>query len=127
MNLFGLTCCQKKLFQKIYTFPYCRLGHFPKCGARPPNSSFKFLLLGSGPYDSHTTLCQRAVCMVEWCSNVGTLVLLLLLLLLCMSRSGDPPWILKWAGLESSGQRLISSTGKIKKIAFFFWQKKKYF
>ena len=25
-----------------------------------------------------------------------------------VSRSGDPPWILKWAGLESSGRRLNS-------------------
>ena len=36
-----------------------------------------------------------------------------------MSRSGYPSWILKWAGLESSGQRLISSIGKTKKKAFF--------
>ena len=36
-----------------------------------------------------------------------TVLLLLLLLLLCMSPSGDPPWILKWAGLASSGQRPI--------------------
>ena len=48
------------------------------------------------------------------------LLLLLLLLHLCMSRSGDPPWILKWAGLESSDRRLISSIGKTKRIAFFF-------
>ena len=45
-----------------------------------------------------------------------------------LSRSGYPPWILKQAGLESSGRRLISSIGKTKKNAFFcFWQKKKYF
>ena len=44
----------------------------------------------------------------------------LLLLLLCTSRSGYPPWILKRAGLESSGRRLISSIGKTKGIAFFF-------
>ena len=25
-----------------------------------------------------------------------------------VSQSGDPPWILKWAGLESSGQNLYS-------------------
>ena len=37
-----------------------------------------------------------------------------------MSQSGDPPWILKRAGLESSGQRLISSTVKTEGIAFFF-------
>ena len=43
-----------------------------------------------------------------------------------VSRSGDPPWILKRAGLESSGQRLISSIGKTKGIAFpFFWQKER--
>ena len=35
-------------------------------------------------------------------------VLLLLLLLLCHARSGDPPWILKRAGLESTG-RIASS------------------
>ena len=50
----------------------------------------------------------------------------LLLLLLCMSRSGYPPWILKWGGLESSGQRLISSIGKTKRIGFFS-AKTKYF
>ena len=41
-----------------------------------------------------------------------------ILLLLCMSRSGDPPWILKQDWLESSGQRLISSNGKTTRIAF---------
>ena len=44
----------------------------------------------------------------------------------CMSRSGYPPWILKRGGLESSGRRLISSIGKTKRIAFFyffFWRK----
>ena len=51
----------------------------------------------------------------------AVLLLLLLLLLLCTSRSGDPPWILKRAGLESSGRRLISSIGKSKGIAFFFF------
>ena len=29
-------------------------------------------------------------------------------LVIRFSGSGDPPWILKWGGLESSGQRLIS-------------------
>ena len=43
---------------------------------------------------------------------------ILLLLLLCMSRSGYPPWILKRGGLESSGRRLISSIGKIKRVEF---------
>ena len=42
------------------------------------------------------------------------------------SRSGDPPWNLKRAGLESSGWRLVSSIGKTKKITFcFFFQRKK--
>ena len=36
------------------------------------------------------------------------LLLLQLLLLLCTSHSGDPPWILEWAGLGSSG-RIASS------------------
>ena len=46
-----------------------------------------------------------------------------------VSRSGYPPWILKRGGLESSGQKLISSFGKTKRIAFlyFFFGKKKYF
>ena len=44
-------------------------------------------------------------------------VLLLLLLLFCHAQ-GTLPWILKWAGLESSGQRLISSISKTKRIAF---------
>ena len=33
---------------------------------------------------------------------------------------GNPPWILKRCGLESSGRRLISSIGKTKEVAFFF-------
>ena len=37
-----------------------------------------------------------------------------------LSRSGDPPCILKRGGLESSGRILISSNGKTKRIAFFF-------
>ena len=45
----------------------------------------------------------------------------------CMSRSYYPPWILKRAGLESSGRRLISSIGKTKIIAFFFLAKKNIF
>ena len=32
------------------------------------------------------------------------------------SHSGYPPWILKWGGLESYGQRIISLNGKIKII-----------
>ena len=52
----------------------------------------------------------------------STVLLLLLLLLLCMSRSGDPPpWILKRGGVVSSGRRLISSIGKTKQIAYFFF------
>ena len=45
------------------------------------------------------------------------------------SRSGYPPWILKRGGLVSSGQRLISSIGKTKGIAFiyFFSAKKNFF
>ena len=39
----------------------------------------------------------------------GSAVLLLLLLLLLCHAQGTPPWILKRAGLESSGRRLISS------------------
>ena len=42
----------------------------------------------------------------------------------CMSRLGYPPWILKWGGVESSGQRLISSIDKTKIIAFFSFQQK---
>ena len=36
------------------------------------------------------------------------------------SHSGYPPWILKQGGLDSFGQRLISSIGKTKRMAFFF-------
>ena len=39
------------------------------------------------------------------------------------SRSGYPPWILKWAGVESSCPTLISSIGKTKRIAIF-WARK---
>ena len=42
-----------------------------------------------------------------------------------MSRSGYPPWIMKRGGLESSGQRLISSIGKTNRIEFFSVGKKK--
>ena len=35
-------------------------------------------------------------------------------------RSRYPPWILKRGGLEKSGGRLISSNGKIKRIALLF-------
>ena len=37
----------------------------------------------------------------------------------------NAPWILKRGELESSGQRLISSFGKAKGIAFFFFFEKK--
>ena len=39
---------------------------------------------------------------------------------------GYPPLNLKWAGLESSGQRLISLIGKTKRITFFFGKKKRF-
>ena len=39
------------------------------------------------------------------------------------SGSGYPPWILKRDGLESSGQRLISSIAKTNKIKFFLGKK----
>ena len=29
-----------------------------------------------------------------------------------------PPWILKWGGLESSGERLMSLNGKAKRVIF---------
>ena len=45
-----------------------------KRGATPQNSSYKLFFLDSGPYDSHTSLCQRAACMVGCCANQGTLV-----------------------------------------------------
>ena len=38
----------------------------------------------------------------------------------------DPPWILKRFGLESSGQRLISSTSKTQRKAFYFFCDRKY-
>ena len=38
---------------------------------------------------------------------------------------GTPPWILKRGGLESSGRKLISSFGKTKRIAFFFFFRRK--
>ena len=43
-----------------------------------------------------------------------------LLLLLCMSRSGYPSWILKRGEVESSGQRLIFSIGKTKRMDILF-------
>ena len=43
-----------------------------------------------------------------------------------MSRSGYPPWILNRGGLESSGQRPISSIGKTKRIAYYLFFGKKH-
>ena len=43
-----------------------------------------------------------------------------------LSGSGYPPWILKRAGLESSGQFASSEYWKTKRIAFFFSAKKNY-
>ena len=42
----------------------------------------------------------------------------------CLSGSGDPPWILKRDGLERYGWRLMSLNSKTMRIAliFFFWQ-----
>ena len=37
------------------------------------------------------------------------------------SRSGDPPWILQWAGLESSGWITSSWYWRTKRIALFFF------
>ena len=48
----------------------------------------------------------------------STILLLLLLLLLICHSQGTPAWILKRAGLESSGQSLIFSICKTKRIAF---------
>ena len=45
-------------------------------------------------------------------------------LCLCVTLRPPHPWILKRAGLESSGWRLISSIGKTKRIAFNFSAKK---
>ena len=45
-------------------------------------------------------------------------------LLLCTSRSGYSPRFMKRGGLESSGRRLLSSIGKTKRIASFFFGKK---
>ena len=47
----------------------------------------------------------------------GSTVLLLLLLL--PHAQATPPWMLKRGGLESSGRRLISSIGKLKRKVFF--------
>ena len=45
----------------------------------------------------------------------------------CHTQGTLPPWILKWAGLESSGRILISPIGKTKMIIFFLDGKKKIF
>ena len=58
------------------------------------------------PRAKHPILDTRISC--SCCSSV-----------LRQSRSGDPPWILKRGGLESSGWRLISSIGQTKGIVFF--------
>ena len=42
--------------------------------AEPQSSSYEFNLLDSGPYDSHTSLCNRSACMVEYCANGNTLL-----------------------------------------------------
>ena len=53
-------------------------------------------------------------------ATTTTTTALILLLLLCHAH-GTPPWILKRCGLEISGQRLISSSDKPKRIAFFIY------
>ena len=67
----------KKSISKLLLFCPLENRPFPidlqKRGAQLQNSIYKFLLLDSGPYDSHTSLCQRAACTIEWCSNVDTL------------------------------------------------------
>ena len=39
-----------------------------------------------------------------------------------VSRSGYPLWILKRAGLESSGRILISLNGKTKRVQLVLWE-----
>ena len=71
---------------------------FKKC---PSKKLWQFVILGKYP------ILER-----------GSAVLLLLLLL-CHAQGTPSPWVLKWAGLESSGKRLVSLIGKIKRIDFF--------
>ena len=40
-------------------------------------------------------------------------------LLLLLSRSGYPPWIVKWGGLESAGRRIVSLNSKCEIKAFY--------
>ena len=59
-------------FLKI--FPIVTSIVIQKCGATPKNSSYTFFWGESGPYYSHTSLCQRAACIVGCCANQGTLM-----------------------------------------------------
>ena len=44
-----------------------------KCGATLKIQAINYFWGDSGPYDSLTSLCQRAACMVGYCENQGTL------------------------------------------------------
>ena len=72
-----------------------------------------------GQTDRQQTDNRRTSPLIDWIGLGGSRVLpLLLLLLLCTSHSCYPTRTLKRGGLESPGQRLISSNG-ITKIIFF--------
>ena len=58
----------------IFCFPMVILILVQKRSATPQNSSYKLFCVGFGPYDSHTSRWQRAVCMVGCCANQGTLL-----------------------------------------------------
>ena len=45
-----------------------------KRGATPQNSSYKYFVGDSAPYDYHTSLCQRSAGMIGCCANQDTLV-----------------------------------------------------
>ena len=75
---FDLFFVPKNLFQTNYTFLYCKFGHFPlfyknMVRGLKIQAIYNFFW-DSGPYDSHTSLCQRAARVVGCCANQGTLM-----------------------------------------------------
>ena len=78
MNKFDLFFVPKNLFQTNYTFLYCKFGHFPLFYKNTVRGlkiqAINYFFGDSGPYDSHTSLCQRAARVVGCCANQGTLL-----------------------------------------------------
>ena len=59
---------------QIYNEEKCNLVEINFVGQRIGQIQAIIFFLDSGPYDSHTSLCQRAARVVGYCANQGTLL-----------------------------------------------------